>query len=160
VWNIYNLIWINNRMGPLIFICNSWSFICDEQICFYLVPSHRWRRNVQIQHQTLTPSYFIYLLWFYPFCFALKWTKNWSWVVGVVDCIVVELQGMFTIHGITDNLSVVYSQYWLSFDAKECFHKHSICFTILHDNHVLRAWVQNIYVGKGKASKELGLGFV
>jgi hypothetical protein len=35
------------------------------------------------------------------------------WVVRVVDCFVVELQGRFLAHDVMDNWGVVYPQYWL-----------------------------------------------
>jgi hypothetical protein len=34
-------------------------------------------------------------------------------MVGVIDCLVNELEGRFPAHGVMDNLSVVYPQYWL-----------------------------------------------
>jgi hypothetical protein len=34
-------------------------------------------------------------------------------LVGVIDCLIVKLQGRFSIHGIMNNLGVVYPQYWL-----------------------------------------------
>lgn len=45
-------------------------------------------------------------------------------LVGVIDYCIVKLQGRFFIHGIVDNLGVVYSQYWLELDANECFNNH------------------------------------
>jgi hypothetical protein len=57
--------------------------------------------------------------------FALKLTKKWMWVVRVIDCLVIlKLQGRCLIHGMMDNLGVVYPQYWLQSNAKKSFCKH------------------------------------